>query len=437
MLFYWFDRKIGFLWFFARSEAREKVVIVSENIFYDAIVVGGGPGGSTAAAFLAMRGRKVLLLDKENFPRDKTCGDAISGKSRNVLRELGLWEAVEKSDHGLVSGITFSSPNGKSASIPFTASDGSSGSSYTCRRMVYDNLLWQNAKKLVDNYEGAQVVSAIRENGSGKICGVKARMKDGQEMEFHGKVVIGADGAGSVIAKEVRGAEVTPEHTCVAYRAYYSGVSGMNGNIEVHFVKSIMPGYFWIFPLENGLANVGIGMTMLDMKKNNVNLEKAMLDILANNPLFAERFKGAKLVSKINAWSLPLGSKRRTIHADNALLAGDAAGLVDPFSGEGIGNAMFSGRLAAQVAHEALAAGDTGEKFLSRYPERLWAAIGGELDISYKMQRLGRMHWLLDMVVGKAARSGKAREAIAGTFTNEEAKQGYASPLFYLKLLFS
>ena len=211
----------------------------------------------------------------------------------------------------------------------------------------------------------------------------------------------------------------------------------MNGNIEVHFVKSIMPGYFWIFPLENGLANVGIGMTMSDMKKNNVNLEKAMLDILANNPLFAERFKGAALVSQIKAWSLPLGSKRRIIHADNALLVGDAAGLVDPFSGEGIGNAMFSGRLAAQVADEALAAGDTGEKFLFRYQERLWAAIGGELDISYKMQQLGRMHWLLDMVVGKAARSGKAREAIAGTFTNEEAKQGYASPLFYLKLLFS
>ena len=120
----------------------------------------------------------------------------------------------------------------------------------------------------------------------------------------------------------------------------------------------------------------------------------------------------------------------------NVLLVGDAAGLVDPFSGEGIGNAMLSGKIASDVAYEALVAGDTGEQFLSRYEKRLWEAVWNELSTSYNMQKLGKVEFLLNFVVGKAAKSPKAREAISGTLTNKKAKSEYSSPLFYLKLLF-
>ena len=408
---------------------------MSENILYDVIVVGGGPGGSTTAAFLSNKGRKVLLLEKQRWPRDKTCGDAISGKSLGILRELGLEDEVKRADHGEIDSLTFSSPNGKSVTIPLRKPGDAEGKSYICRRMVYDNLLWKNAAKKADTYEGTEVTGVIRENG--KICGVKAKSSDGQELEFHSKMVIGADGISSLVAREVRGAEIDPVHTCIAYRAYYSGVKDLHGAIEIHFVKSIMPGYFWIFPLENGLANVGVGMRMVDVRKNSVNLQKEMEAIISSNPLFSERFKGAKMVSKMGAWSLPLGSKRRTVHADNVLLVGDSAGLVDPFSGEGIGNAMLSGKIAAQAADEALSANDTSAQYLSVYEKRLWEAVGAELSLSYTMQKLGAVQWLLDLVVGKAASSEKAREAIGGTFINTEAKEKYASPLFYLKLLFS
>ncbi len=409
------------------------VFAVTEEIFYDVIIVGGGPGGATAAAFLGMKGRSVLLLDKEKWPRDKTCGDAISGKSLSVLSALGMIDAVEKADHGEVSGLTFSSPNGKVVAIPFRKGNQGIAKGYVCRRMVYDNLLWQNATRKAAAHESASVTGVIRENG--KITGVKAKMQDGSEREYRGKMVIGADGVSSLIAREIRGSDVDPDHTCIAYRAYYSGITGMNGTIEIHFVKSVMPGYFWIFPLENGLANVGVGMVMSDVKKGNVNLQKAMLEAIEKNPLFVDRFANAKLVSPIKAWSLPFGSKKRKLCADNVLLVGDAAGLVDPFSGEGIGNAMLSGRLAAEAADEALSANDTSAAFLARYDERLWKEIWNELQMSYTMQKLGRMEWLLNFVVGKAAKSDKAREAIAGTFSNEVAKQEYVSPLFYLKLL--
>ena len=196
-----------------------------------------------------------------------------------------------------------------------------------------------------------------------------------------------------------------------------------------------MPGYFWIFPLENGIANVGVGMMMEDVKKHGTDLGRAMDDVIRNNPLFKERFANAKMVSPLKAWQLPFGSKKRKVHAEHVLLVGDAAGLIDPFSGEGVGNAMLSGKIAAEVAYEALVAGDTSEHFLSRYEERLWSAVWNELSTSYKMQRIGRLEFLLNFVVGKAASSPKAREAISGTMANKETKTEYSSPLFYLKLL--
>ena len=285
---------------------------MSEEIFYDVIVVGGGPGGSTAAAFLAKKGRKVLLLDKEKWPRDKTCGDAISGKSLAILKELNMIETLEKADHSVVTGLTFSSTNGKQVSIPFGKDGKGIAKGYVCRRLVYDNLLWNNAKQSgALAHEGAAVTGVIRENG--KIVGVKAKMHDGADAEFRGKLIIGADGVSSLIAREVRGSEVDPDHTCLAYRAYYSGITGMNDTIEIHFVKSCMPGYFWIFPLENGLANVGIGMVMSDVRKKNVKLDAAMLDAIATNPLFKERFANAKMVSPLKAWSLPFGRSESVV----------------------------------------------------------------------------------------------------------------------------
>lgn len=404
------------------------------NSLYDAIVVGGGPGGSTCAAYLGKAGRRVLLVEKEHFPRDKTCGDAISGKSMTVLRELGLDKAVEQADHGAVTGVLFSSPNGKAVRIPLKKNEGELDKSYTCRRLVYDNVLFSNAKKHAEVLEGATATGAIVENGN--VVGVRVRTKDA-EREIRAKMVIGADGVGSILNKFAGGHEVDPAHTCIAYRAYYSGITGMQDALEIHFVKSIMPGYFWIFPLENGIANVGVGMVMEDMKKKGTNLQKAMEEMLAANPLFKERFANAKMVSPMKAWSLPFGSKRRRGCANGLLLVGDAFGLVDPFSGEGIGNAMLTGKLAAKVANEALAAGDVSEEFLKKYENEVWAAVGAELDTSYKMQKAGKLEWLLDFVVSKAAKSDKARDAIAGTFKNEEAKVGYSSPLFYIKLLLS
>ncbi len=404
---------------------------------FDAIIVGSGPGGSTTALFLARQGRKALVIDKAVFPRDKTCGDALSGKSLKVLRELGLTDLVEKNPHGDINGLLFSSPNGSVVEIPFTPNVADKRSGYCMRREIYDALLFGEVKKSGATVWENFTVTALLRDGE-KVIGVKGiDNATKQEREAHAKIVVGADGFMSLVAKEVGVWDLDPEHTCAALRMYYKGVKNLKPLIEIHFVEGLIPGYFWIFPVDDGMANVGVGMLQSDMKKLGVNLQQATLKAIHENPLFKERFEGAEMVGGIKGWTLPFGSKWRKIAGNGWLLVGDAAALVDPFSGEGMGNAMTSGQLAAQRIGEALDANDTSEGFLLGYQQKVRDALGNELQTSYNMQKLGRIKPLLNFVLHKASKSAKAREMIAQTLTSEDSKKEYTGPLFYLQLLFA
>ncbi len=403
---------------------------------YDAIIVGGGPGGSTAASFLGKAGKKVLLLEKARFPRDKTCGDAISGKTMGVLRELGLVSEVEKAPHSVITGVIFSSPNGKNVQIPFPSRDDRSAPGFCCRREIFDDILFQNAKKYAETLERHLVTEVIQEKGF--VVGVKATDLDTQQQkEFRAKVVVGADGAQSVVASKLGRMDTPDDHNCTALRVYYKGVKGLSSNIELHFVDGILPGYFWVFPLEDGIANVGIGMITKEMKSGKVNLRQVTQDAITKHPLFLKRFEGASPIGPLAGWILPFGSHHRKPYGNGFLLVGDAASLVDPFTGEGMGNAMTSGMFAARAIAEALEKGDFSEAFLQRYDCALWDEIGSELKTSHYLQKAGRIKPLLNFVIGKASSSPKVRDTISGMLGNEKAKREFVSPLFYLKLLLS
>ena len=398
---------------------------------YDAIVVGAGPSGSSCAAFLAGKGRSVLLLDKAKFPRDKTCGDGISGKSVRLLRELGVIGELERRPHSQIKGVIFSSPSGQILDVPLPKDAQISG--YCCRREVFDNLLFETAKaRGATTRERFQVSDVIMDGG--KAVGVRGLDLEGRkEMEFRGRVIVGADGATSLVAKKLSENSIDPRHHVVAIRAYYKGVKGLRDSIELHFIESILPGYFWIFPLEDGLANVGIGILTSEMQKRRINLEQSMYDAIRNVPMFRERFAEAERVSPVKGWNLPLGSHHRRAHGDGFVLVGDAASLVDPFTGEGIGNALLSGKHAAEVIDEALAREDTSAGALSEYERRLWGEIENELRTSYNLQKLGMHKFILNFVIDAAASDPAVRDVIAHTLVSEEAKKDLLSPFFYLK----
>lgn len=403
---------------------------------FDVIVVGGGPSGSSTTAFLSKAGKKVLLLDKATFPRDKICGDALSGKTISVLKELGLIDKIAKLKYGGVNGIILTSPKGEKMQLPFTKGKKQiRPTGYVVRRKDADNVFFQNAKKLAtQTIEGFNVTDVIKEKDF--VTGVKGKDSKGKEHIFKAKVVVAADGAYSNLLRKLNIEKHPDNHMCTATRAYFKNVEGLTDNIEIHFIKDLMPGYFWVFPLDGKNANVGLGMVVKDLKKTNYDLRKKTMEVVQNHPLFKERFKDAKLVDNVMTWQLPFGSKQQQIHGNGFVLVGDAAALIDPFSGEGVGNALLSGKIAAKNIVKAIDKKDVSKEGLEDYKTELWGIINNELQTSYTMQKMGRNQFILNLVVHKAATKPKVRDALVGMLANEEAKKDLVTIPGLLKLMF-
>lgn len=399
---------------------------------FDIIVVGGGPSGSTCAALVGMQGKDVLLLEKAAFPRDKTCGDAVSGRSMKALQALGIEDQIQKVQQDKIKGIIFSGPEGKLINIPRPTSDNRDYSGYVCKRELVDNIFFQNAKEYATVKEEVTVVDLIIENE--KVVGVVAKDKDGVQ-EFRAKIVVGADGANSIVAKKIGVPAHPGNHTSIAARAYYSGVELFEEKIELHFVDEILPGYFWIFPVGNGEANVGIGMLASEIQKRKVNLEKELFDIIENNPLFKDRFKNAKRLGPVKAWRLPMGSKHRKVAFDGCILLGDAACLVDPFTGEGIGTGTTSARIAAKVIMEAFKESDFSESFLMKYEKQLWEEVGPGLKASHRLQMTLNFKPLLNFMIRRIEHSKELQDMIAGTLLQESKVKLALTPHTIWKML--
>ena len=403
---------------------------------YDAIVVGAGPGGSTAAAMMAREGLRVLLIDKAVFPRDKVCGDAISKKAVLMLERLGIAERVQASQSLGSYGITLSGTKGDTLAMTYYHElDRPIAPSFTSARTVFDNIVFEAAVGAgAEVWQNAAVEGLLRENN--RVTGVRVKREGGNMVEVSAPLVIGADGAYSVVAKELGITQLDENHYCAGVRAYYEGVTGFHehNHIEVHFLDEVLPGYFWIFPMANGRANVGIGMLSSVIKKKNVRL-KALLQYCVEHPRIRDRFSHARIVGGTKGWGLPLGSKPRTMAGNGWMLVGDAASLIDPFAGEGIGNAMLSGAEAARWAAQARNAGNYSAAFLSGYERDVMARIRSELRLSYTMQKLGRWTWLLNAVIRKASRSPELTTVITRMIDDESERRKLVSPLFYLRLL--
>lgn len=403
---------------------------------FDAIVVGAGPGGATASTLLARAGKNVLVLDQSDWPRDKICGDGISGKSMDAIKALGLEDKLRAAESLGSWGVTFSGPQGDQVSIPFGKHlAGKLAPGFVCAREVFDQVLFDASVEAgADVRVRTTVTGLIQEDGA--VVGVRFKTPEKEEREARAPVVIGADGAYSVVARELGMDQLDEKHYVAAVRAYFEGVSGFNHGhfIELHFVDEVIPGYFWIFPLPDGKANVGVGMLSSEIKKRDIKL-KPLLDRMVNHPRFAERFRDAKQLTPTKGWGLPVGSKPRTMVGDGWILIGDAASLIDPFTGEGIGNAMVTGMKAANWIGEAEKASDYSAAFFAGYEREVLDLLTHEFQLSHMMQKLGRWKWLLNTVIAKASRSKELADAISCMFDDLSERKKLLTPGFYWRVL--
>jgi len=416
---------------------------------FDCIVVGGGPGGSAAASYLAMEGKSVLLIEKGVWPRDKICGDAVGGKSLSHVKALGVKARLESTPHFRVTGIVFSSPNGNDVTVPLPEEEVEKlEAGYSLPRQQFDWLLFERATELVlqnggSVIQGATVTEVFDKEGT--ITGVAIGIggKKGEIRNYHAPWTIGAGGYQCPVARKIvkdmaKEELVDKMHYCGGYREYWSGVKGCEGdagNIEIHFVDDVIPVYFWLFPLGGGKVNVGIGMVIGLLDKQKTKLKTMQMNVIKNHPLFKERFADAEMVPGTGkGWQLPFGSPRkgesnqpRRAYAPGAMLIGDAASLVDPFSGEGVGNALVSGEMAARHV--------IANKGGKEYQDELWAALGPELTNSFKMQKMSRKKWLLNWFVGKAGRKPEIQHMMTEMIASKEAQENLHSKWFLVKTL--
>ena len=404
----------------------------------DVCIVGAGPSGTIAALFLAKFGINCTLVDKAIFPRDKICGDGISGWVVTILNELDkdLLNRLTKQPFLLPSfGIRLVAPNHKSLDLPFLE-DNSTGSDippgFIGKRFDFDNFLIDEVKtkKEIELLENTEIIGYSKEKD-----GIRLRTSD--ETEIYSRIVLFSNGANSKFMQDPGGIYKSKSHIMTGLKSYYSGVTGFHEQnyVELHFLKDILPGYFWIFPLPNGLANVGIGLDQERIKKKKLNLKNIMLEAIETVPYLKERFKDAEMVSRIQAFGLPLWDGKRFISGNHYILTGDAASLIDPVTGEGMGHAAISGMYAAEQCKRSLESNDFSANFMRNYDKQVYNRIGKELKISSKIVHFIKYPWLFNMVVNKANNSSLLKEKLTLAMTDLEVRKELNNPLLYLKIL--
>lgn len=405
----------------------------------DVLIAGAGPAGASTSIFLAREKIPHIIIDKASFPRDKVCGDAISGKSIWVLDKISSeWQRFFCTAHQslVTQGIQFIAPNNTRLTIPFSTNSNQEGTpiGFVSRRVDFDNTL---AGFIDHNYATLLMGTAledIEEVPDGLLVTI---LLQGERKVIFTKMIVGAEGRSSMVAKKLAAHSMYPAHYSAGIRAYYRNVSGIHeeNHIELHFLKELQPGYLWIFPLPNGAANVGVGMLSKAVSAKKINLKQMMLQLIATHPSLKYRFTNAVMEGEITGWGLPLGSVKRRLSGNRFVLTGDAGSLIDPFTGEGIGNAMVSGLVAARTIKKATELNNFSAALLQQYDHDLYKKLWAELRLSHYLQMLCSKPRLFNFVIGKASRSRELKETISCMFGNVDIRKKFMNPFFYLKIL--
>lgn len=308
---------------------------------YDAIVVGSGPGGAIAASVLAGQGKSVLLADRQAFPRDKVCGDGMPASVMTMLKQLGVDTRASNFEYQRIKSLSITGPAGQTLTTHEEAED---VFSMAARRFSFDNMLHEHALKSGAKFEVMHVQGPLYDLPGKRVIGVIER-KGKITVEHEAKVVIAADGASSTLARAMNTRIAKPETTAIAIRAYGKLKREMPSCVYFYFMKSLLPGYAWIFPIANGYANIGVYLDHRTYQDGKYSLPELLAEFQADLP---PEFEMEVDPATAQTWPLPLWTEWQPRTAKGVLFVGDAGSFINAITGGGIYTAMMTGVYAAQ-----------------------------------------------------------------------------------------
>ncbi|MDQ4003123.1 MAG: NAD(P)/FAD-dependent oxidoreductase [Actinomycetota bacterium] len=380
----------------------------------DLIVVGAGPGGSATAYHAARTGLSVLLLDRQEFPRDKPCGDGLMPHAAEEISLMGLGEWLDEPHHGKFSGFSIYTQTAfLRHKVPPTL-HGPHG--YVVPRQETDSRLLMRAKEVGADFRGGVRATRLLRTPAGNVTGVEA-MSNGETLFYEAPLVVAADGVGRFAGEGIKA-----HQNAVARRQYFGNVSGPNKeDLHVFITKDMNEhgaGYGWVFYFGDGRANVGAGVSTKTLERTARNL-KDFFDRFLEEPELANWLKDAKPEGPARSWSLKMGMWGAKRHAQGLMTVGDAASMVHPISGEGVGYAIECGRLAAAWAHEARAKGDYSAPTLSGYERQLRHKRAREHLSGYALTNLVPNLGMMEPLFKACEKDPDARRTIVEGFTGD------------------
>jgi geranylgeranyl reductase family protein len=388
---------------------------------HDVVIVGAGPGGSAAAHYLAKHGLDVLLLDKANFPRDKTCGDGLTPRALDILDDMGLLNELLRTGCR-INGMEIVAPRGHSIAAPLPKEGGWPDYALVIPRLILDNAIRERAVASGATFRSPVRVIDIARDAEGVVVAGEQR---GQSVTFRGRVAIAATGASVKLLLRTGVLKRMPP-MALAARAYYEGVTDLTDRVHLRFDGVPMPGYGWVFPLSASSANVGAGLMPLGrLRQWWVRARRAPFDSFVQHPPIQAMLASARRAGPVKGFPLRMDFASAPTVGERLLLVGEAAGLVNPLTGEGIDYALESGRLAAEHLVRMFAAGDFSRTSFAAYDQLLRRRFQRLFAFCGRVQLLAGSPFALNRAVSAAARHPELKMLLINIgLGNQEAPKG-------------
>jgi geranylgeranyl reductase family protein len=377
----------------------------------DVIVVGAGPAGSATAAQLAKDGLRVLLMDKSVAPPPKVCGEYLSPGCLPILDRLGALKSIQDAGARSLHGMLIHSAGGRTLRAAYPEKPNSEGTrphALSVSRTSLDPLLLDLAVKNGATFEASFQVSDVLWQ-DGRVSGVQ-RKDRGRLVTRRAPFTVGADGRHSVIARRIGAARPHPRLDRMAIVAY---LSGARREEEVGEIFLGCDRYAILNPVASDLTNIGLVVNRRDLPRGE-DPRRLVWSIAASLPGLADRLTSATMLAPARCLG-PLAHRATRLATPGALLVGDAAGFLDPFTGEGIYTALRSAELAAAHILASIRGGPVPPT-LSNYPEAWQREFASKWRLASLLQHAIRRPWLAEALVAYLSTRPTAASAFMAAF---------------------